>query len=69
MSSVGVMSTARFNTVGVHPKPLRAASKKLGLTLEASFAQIPFLGLALIPHLKITDRTLIDVHRLAFVET
>jgi adenine deaminase len=36
-------------------------STALGVTLEAPFMQLSFLGLSVIPELRITDRGLVDV--------
>jgi adenine deaminase len=48
---------------------LRAAAKALGGTLPEPFLQVAFLPLAVIPHLKITDRGLVDVDRMELLET
>jgi len=37
----------------------------LGVTLAAPFMQLSFLGLSVIPHLRLTDRGLVDVDRFA----
>ncbi len=47
--------------------PLRAAAQALGCGLEEPFLQVAFLPLPVIPHLKITDRGMVDVDRMAFV--
>ncbi len=36
-------------------------ARALGVTLEAPFMQLSFLGLSVIPELRITDRGLVDV--------
>ena len=36
-------------------------SSALGVTLDAPFMQLSFLGLSVIPELRITDRGLVDV--------
>ena len=41
----------------------RAAARSLGTTLEEPFLQLAFLALPVIPHLKLTDRGLVDVDR------
>ena len=53
----------------VHQKliPLRAAAKGLGVTLAEPFLQVAFLPLPVIPHLKITDKGLVDVDRFELV--
>lgn len=39
----------------------RAAHHALGVTVDAPFMQLSFLGLSVIPHLRITDKGLVDV--------
>jgi adenine deaminase len=38
-----------------------AASQGLGVSIEAPFMQLSFLGLSVIPELRITDLGLVDV--------
>lgn len=59
----GLMSLLPFEEVTVRLRALRAAARSLGGTLEEPFLQLAFLALPVIPHLKITDRGLIDVDR------
>jgi adenine deaminase len=61
------MSLETYDSVHKQLGPLRAAAKQLGATLEEPFLQIAFLPLPVIPHLKITDRGLVDVDRFDFV--
>lgn len=63
----GLMSLENYDAVRRQLGPLRAAAKQLGSTLEEPFLQIAFLPLPVIPHLKITDRGLVDVDRFDFV--
>jgi len=63
----GLMSLEGFDYVRQQLGPLRAAAKQLGATLEEPFLQIAFLPLPVIPHLKITDRGLVDVDQFDFV--
>ena len=63
----GLMSLASFEEVHEKLIPLRAAAKGLGVTLAEPFLQVAFLPLPVIPHLKITDRGLVDVDRMEFV--
>ena len=49
-------------------QPLRLAAKSLGTRLAEPFLQVAFLPLPVIPHLKITDRGIVDVDKFAFVE-
>jgi adenine deaminase len=46
----------------------RAAHDTLGVTIEAPFMQLSFLGLSVIPHLRITDKGLVDVDAFALTE-
>lgn len=63
----GLMSLESHDTVRDRLGPLRAAARQLGSTLEEPFLQIAFLPLPVIPHLKITDRGMVDVDRFDFV--
>jgi len=65
----GLMSLESYDTVRDQLIPLRAAAKELGSTLEEPFLQIAFLPLPVIPHLKITDRGMVDVDRFELIET
>ena len=47
--------------------PLRQAAKSLGCVLPEPFLQVAFLPLPVIPHLKITDKGLVDVDRFEIV--
>jgi len=58
----GLMSTRGAAEVAGEVERLAAAvSKVLGVTLDAPFMQLSFLGLSVIPELRITDRGLVDV--------
>jgi adenine deaminase len=63
----GLMSLGHFEEVRERLIPLRKAAKDLGVTLAEPFLQVAFLPLPVIPHLKITDRGLVDVDRFEFV--
>jgi adenine deaminase len=63
----GLMSDQSFETVRHGLEGLRAAAKGLGVVLAEPFLQVAFLTLPVIPHLKITDRGLVDVDAFAFV--
>lgn len=63
----GLMSDQPFETVRHGLEGLRAAAKALGVVLAEPFLQVAFLTLPVIPHLKITDRGLVDVDRFDFV--
>jgi adenine deaminase len=57
----GLMSDKSFEEVREALIPLRAAAKSLGTVLQEPFLQVAFLPLPVIPHLKITDRGMVDV--------
>lgn len=63
----GLMSDQDFEHVHDALIPLRAAAKSLGTTLPEPFLQVAFLPLPVIPHLKISDRGLVDVDRFELV--
>jgi adenine deaminase len=63
----GLMSVTSFEAVREALIPLRAAAKGLGVTLPEPFLQVAFLPLPVIPHLKITDKGLVDVDEFDFV--
>ncbi|HTR14450.1 MAG TPA: adenine deaminase [Roseiarcus sp.] len=63
----GLMSAGAFEEVHDRLVPLRKAAKSLGVTLAEPFLQVAFLPLPVIPHLKITDRGLVDVDKFELV--
>ncbi|OCC04548.1 adenine deaminase [Labrys sp. WJW] len=63
----GLMSLLTFEEVRDRLIPLRAAAKSLGVTLAEPFLQVAFLPLPVIPHLKITDRGMVDVDRFELI--
>ena len=63
----GLMSLKPFEAVEHDLGALRAAARALGVTLEEPFLQLAFLALPVIPHLKITDRGLVDVDRFEII--
>jgi len=63
----GLMSLEPFEVVHDRLVDLRAAAKSLGVVLEEPFLQLAFLALPVIPHLKITDRGLVDVDRFEII--
>jgi adenine deaminase len=67
LPAAGLMSLMSFEEVRAALIPLRAAAKSLGVVLAEPFLQVAFLPLPVIPHLKITDRGLVDVDRFEFV--
>ncbi|MDQ2104981.1 adenine deaminase [Azospirillum isscasi] len=63
----GLMSLEPFETVERHLRSLRASVREMGCPLAEPFLQLAFLPLPVIPHLKITDRGLVDVDKFALV--
>ncbi|WP_237213095.1 adenine deaminase [Falsiroseomonas oryziterrae] len=63
----GLMSLGTFEEVRDRLVALRAAAREIGATLEEPFLQLAFLALPVIPHLKITDRGLVDVDRFELI--
>ena len=63
----GLMSLMSFEDVHKALIPLRAAAKGIGVRLAEPFLQVAFLPLPVIPHLKITDKGLVDVDKFEFV--
>ena len=64
----GLMSDRSYEEVRFALQPLRLAAKSLGTRLSEPFLQVAFLPLPVIPHLKITDKGIVDVDKFAFVE-
>jgi adenine deaminase len=63
----GLMSLEGFEAVKDQLVALRAAARSLGVTLAEPFLQLAFLALPVIPHLKITDRGMVDVDRFELI--
>jgi adenine deaminase len=59
----GLMSLERFEDVAESLSALKQLVRDLGCTLPEPFLQLAFLPLPVIPHLRITDRGLVDVDR------
>jgi adenine deaminase len=57
------MSLEPFEAVSARLEALRAVVNAMGCRLPEPFLQLAFLALPVIPHLKITDRGLVDVDR------
>lgn len=62
----GLMSDQPFESVHFALEELRSAAKGLGVVLAEPFLQVAFLTLPVIPHLKITDKGLVDVDSFDF---
>ncbi len=65
----GLMSLADYETVRDELRVLRQAAYDLGSTLEEPFLQLAFIALPVIPHLKITDKGMVDVDRFEIIGT
>jgi adenine deaminase len=63
----GLMSDRSAEAVEVELRALRATVRDLGCQLAEPFVQMAFLPLSVIPHLKITDRGLVDVDRFELI--
>ena len=63
----GLMSERPFEEVEQGLRRLRAAVRALGTELHEPFLQMAFLPLPVIPHLRITDKGLVDVDRFELV--
>jgi adenine deaminase len=63
----GLLSDARLDDVIAQSRACNDAARQLGWTGETPFLTLAFLALSVIPHLKITDRGLVDVDRFELV--
>jgi len=63
----GVLSDARLTDVIAQSRACNEAAQELGWTGATPFLTLSFLGLSVIPQLKITDRGLVDVDRFELV--
>lgn len=64
----GLMSLGDHEAVRDGLVPLRAAARGLGVTLGEPFLQMAFLPLPVVPHLKVTDKGLVDVDRFELID-
>lgn len=64
----GLMSLEPYERVRDILKGLRQAAYALGTTLEEPFLQVAFLPLPVIPHLKISDRGMVDVDKFDLID-
>jgi adenine deaminase len=63
----GLLSDARLADVIAQSRACNDAAQELGWSGATPFLTMSFLGLSVIPHLKITDRGLVDVDRFELV--
>ncbi|KAA0125655.1 adenine deaminase [Methylobacterium sp. P1-11] len=64
----GLMSLMPFDAIRQALVTLREAARSLDVVLPEPFLQVAFLPLPVIPHLKITDRGLVDVDRFVLID-
>ena len=64
----GLMSLDPYEKVRDRLHHLRRAARELGSTLEEPFLQLAFLPLPVIPHLKLTDKGMVDVDRFQLIQ-
>jgi adenine deaminase len=64
----GLMSLEPVETVHRQMAAAVRAARDLGSTLHDPFMTMGFLALEVIPHLRLTDKGLVDVNRFAFVD-
>lgn len=65
----GLMSLQPYEQVHDQLLQLRSAVRQQGCPLPEPFLQLAFLALPVIPHLKITDRGLVDVDQFCLIES
>lgn len=63
----GLMSLEPYESVRDTLHHLRKAAYTLGTTLEEPFLQVAFLPLPVIPHLKISDKGMVDVDQFRLI--
>jgi adenine deaminase len=63
----GLMSDLPAAEVAAGLETIVAATRVLGVTVAAPFMQLSFLGLSVIPELRLTDRGLVDVNAFELV--
>jgi adenine deaminase len=63
----GLMSERPFEEVQASLRELRSASRAMGCALAEPLLQLAFLPLPVIPHLKLTDKGLVDVDRFELI--
>ncbi len=63
----GLMSDRPFEQVEAALRAFRATTREMGCALPEALLQLAFLPLPVIPHLKLTDRGLVDVDRFQLI--
>jgi len=63
----GIMSDERAETVARRYDGLKKAVRRMGCGMKAPFMTLSFMGLLVIPHIKISDRGLFDGDRFGFI--
>ncbi len=63
----GLMTDMPIKEVARLESELNRAARELGSTMSAPFMTLSFMALPVIPHLKLTDKGLVDVDRFDFV--
>lgn len=63
----GLMSDRPFEEVADRLRVLRRMARDMGCAMAEPFLQLAFLPLPVIPHLKLTDRGLVDVDRFELI--
>ena len=64
----GLMADRAPEVVADELDAVTSAVRQLGCTVSAPFMAMSFLALPVIPHLKLTDRGLVDVDAFAFTD-
>jgi adenine deaminase len=64
----GLMSDLPAHEVGAELERLLAAARTLGVDIKAPFMHLSFLGLSVIPDLRLTDKGLVDVTAFELVD-
>ena len=64
----GLMSDRPAEEVGEHLERLVVAAQQLGVKIRAPFMHLSFLGLSVIPELRLTDKGLVDVGKFELVD-
>ncbi len=64
----GLMSQEEVEVVAARHERLLETARQIGCQLPSPFMTMSFLALPVIPHLRITDRGLVDVEEFKFVE-